>query len=441
MKIHILGICGTFMAGLALIAKQRGFEVTGSDLNVYPPMSDVLAGAGIDVISGYQEEGIPEGVDCVVIGNALSRGNASVEAVLERNLKYVSGPQWLLENVLYDKHVLAVSGTHGKTTTTSMLMWILEQAGLNPGFLVGGVVNGFADSARLTDSDYFVIEADEYDTAFFDKRSKFLHYHPRTLIMNNLEYDHADIFPDLAAIQKQFSYLLRTVPATGTVIYPKNCLALKEVVDAGCWSQQQKLGEQWSVELIEQDASRFSVGHGATKVELHWGQYGRHNAHNALAAIAAAYDVGVSIDDSIAALENFPGIKRRMELVGEINGIKIYDDFAHHPTAIKTTLEGLRAKVGKERIIAILQFGSNTMKAGVTAAAIPDALSAADAVIFLEPQDWSLENILKELPTVKSFPATEMIIKYIKGLVKPGDHVLVMSNKAFDGIHRQLLSL
>lgn len=379
MHIHILGICGTFMGGIAAIAKSLGHKVTGSDQNVYPPMSKQLEDLGIELTKGYDVAQLTPAPDMVVIGNAMSRGNPCVEYVLDKGLPYTSGPEWLKHNLLQSSWVLAVAGTHGKTTTASMLAWILEYAGLKPGFLIGGIVQNFGVSAKVGDTPFFVIEADEYDTAFFDKRSKFVHYLPRTLILNNLEFDHADIFDDLNAIKKQFHHLMRTLPASGKVIWPSNELALSDVIAQGCWSNSETLGDDWGYDLINADGSEFTVLlNNQPQGVVNWQAMGEHNVKNAMMAIAAARHVGIAIEHSIAALREFISPKRRMELKAQVNNINVYDDFAHHPTAIKTTLAGLRAKVGNDKIIAILEPRSNTMKMGVHQHILLDSLSAAE---------------------------------------------------------------
>ncbi len=446
MRIHFLGICGTFMGGLAVIARQLGHSVEGSDQNIYPPMSHALERAGITLYTDYLAEHLHEHPDLVVIGNAMKRGNPMVEYILNQNIPYISGPQWLYEAVLQQRHVLAVSGTHGKTTTTSILTWILQHSGLEPGYLIGGVANNFEFTAALGQSKYFVIEADEYDTAFFDKRSKFLHYHPRTLIMNNLEYDHADIFPDLAAIQKQFAYLLRTVPAAGTIIYPALDEALQAVVAEGCWSNKALMGSQgeWRAENISADGTRFELWHRDQKLgKISWSMLGQHNVQNAIAAIAAAHDVGVAIPAAIAALKTFKGVKRRLEVLGEVRGVTVYDDFAHHPTAIAATLKSLRSHIGPARLIAVLQFASNTMQAGVHIDQMVDCLREADVIYLLKPEPchWPIEQIVSQLsPSVKLFDTPEGLLKALLEQVEEKDHVLIMSNKGFYQIHQRLLS-
>ena len=356
-KLHIMGICGTFMGGLALIARELGWEVTGSDQNIYPPMSDSLIAAGIEILSGYDPRHLEIRPDCVIVGNAISRGNPLLEAVLTQGIPYTSGPEWLADHVLSDRWVLAISGTHGKTTTTAMLTWILDSLGYKPGYLIGGIPQDFELPAALGQDPFFVIEADEYDTAFFDKRSKFMHYRPRTLLINNLEFDHADIFEDLGAIQKQFQYLLRTVPQNGLVLYPEGVAAIDEVIQRGAWSELQSFGIQsgdWRVSDINEDASEFIVHHGSKSAQVKWNHCGLHNLSNALAAMACAHHVGVKIEDAAIALGQFKGVKRRLEVRGVVNNITVYDDFAHHPTAILSTLNALRSKIGSAKLIAVI---------------------------------------------------------------------------------------
>ncbi len=446
MHIHILGICGTFMGGAAVLARQLGHRVTGSDANVYPPMSTLLESQGIEIIEGFDPTQLDPAPDLVVIGNAMSRGNACVEYVLNKNLKYTSGPQWLQEFLLHDRWVLAVSGTHGKTTTSSMLSWILEDCGYAPGFLVGGVLGNFGISARLGDSMFFVVEADEYDSAFFDKRSKFVHYHPKTLIMNNLEFDHADIFDDLSAIKKQFHHLVRTVPGIGRIVSPKQDAALEDVLAQGCWSEQEFTGEDghWQVEKTAKDGSRFKVFFCGEYVgDVDWDLIGDHNVNNALMAISAARHVGVTPELACESLGKFINTKRRLELKGEVNGVSVYDDFAHHPTAIELTLDGLRNKVGEKKIIAVLEPRSATMKMGVHKASLATSLSKADNVYFYQPEtiSWSLDEVTKHC----SQPATissniEEIVTTIAQEANSGDQILVMSNGGFEGIHDKLLA-
>jgi UDP-N-acetylmuramate: L-alanyl-gamma-D-glutamyl-meso-diaminopimelate ligase len=441
MHIHILGICGTFMGGIAAIAKSLGHTVTGSDQHVYPPMSTQLEELGIELTQGYDVSQLAPTPDIVVIGNAMSRGNPCVEYVLDKGLPYTSGPEWLKHNLLQDSWVLAVAGTHGKTTTASMLAWILEYAGLKPGFLIGGIVQNFGVSAKVGETPFFVIEADEYDTAFFDKRSKFVHYLPRTLILNNLEFDHADIFEDLNAIKKQFHHLMRTLPESGKVIWPKKDVALSEVINQGLWSEAETLNGDWTYELLTADGSEFNVLlHNEHQGTVNWQAIGEHNVKNAIMAIAAARHVGIAIEHSIAALGEFISPKRRMELKADINNIKVYDDFAHHPTAIKTTLAGLRAKVGKEKIIAILEPRSNTMKMGVHQHTLLDSLRDADDILLFEPDNlsWSLKE-QADKAGMQCFNSTQIIIERVLENIKPNQHILIMSNGGFNGLHQQLV--
>ncbi|MBP7980996.1 MAG: UDP-N-acetylmuramate:L-alanyl-gamma-D-glutamyl-meso-diaminopimelate ligase [Tolumonas sp.] len=446
MHIHILGICGTFMGGIAVLAKQQGHKVTGSDLNVYPPMSTQLEEQGIELVQGYDPSQLDPAPDMVVIGNAMSRGNPCVEYVLDRNLPYTSGPEWLRDNVLQQRWVIGVAGTHGKTTTASMVAWILEHAGLEPGFLIGGVPGNFPFSARLGKAPFFVIEADEYDCAFFDKRSKFVHYRPRTLIMNNLEYDHADIFPDLASIQRQFHHLVRTVPSNGRILMPAHDPALAEVRTMGCWSEVELVegdGANWQAKLLKEDGSAFVVLlNGDVQGEVHWSGLGRHSVHNGLMAIAAARHAGVRTADGIAALNEFVMPKRRMELRGEVAGIKVYDDFAHHPTAIATTIAGLRANVGTARILAVLEPRSNTMKMGVHQGELIKSLVQADKAYMFAPTGlgWDIHQLAQKAP----IPTTVQhdinhLVDMLVAEAKSGDQILVMSNGGFDGIHSKLL--
>ncbi|MDH5446181.1 MAG: UDP-N-acetylmuramate:L-alanyl-gamma-D-glutamyl-meso-diaminopimelate ligase [Gammaproteobacteria bacterium] len=446
MHIHILGICGTFMGGIALLARAMGHTVSGSDTNVYPPMSTQLEEQGITLTEGYDPAQLEPAADCVVIGNAMSRGNPTVEYVLDKGLPYTSGPQWLSEHVLQDRWVLAVAGTHGKTTTSSILAWLLEDNDLKPGFLIGGIPKNFGLSARLGETPFFVVEADEYDTAFFDKRSKFVHYRPRTVILNNLEYDHADIFPDLEAIKTQFHHLVRTIPASGRIIAPRDDAAIMDVIERGCWSELEYLGtgqEGWSTHDIQPDASEFSVLlNGEEQGVVKWSLIGQHNKLNALAAIAAARHVGISPANAIDSLSRFESIKRRMEQRGQVNGITVYDDFAHHPTAIKLTLGGLRKQVGKARILAVLEPRSNTMRMGVHGDSLGSSLDEADEVLLYKPKgvDWSVEQAVAHRPdTGKVYETTEDLIKQLVSRSQSGDHVLIMSNGGFENIHARLL--
>lgn len=496
MHIHILGICGTFMGSLALLAREAGHTVTGADQHVYPPMSDQLEAAGITLHQGYDAEHIAQlKPDSVVIGNALSRGNASVEYVLDQGLDYQSGPQWLAEHVLHDRWVLAVAGTHGKTTSASMLAWILEHAGLSPGYLIGGVPSNFGQSARLGSSPYFVIEADEYDTAFFDKRSKFVHYHPRTLVLNNLEFDHADIFDDLAAIQKQFHHLIRTVPASGRILVPAEP-ALQAVIDMGCWSgleylsgsdspwQLQAQAKDQSIFYVERcDASSDSTHHGTAsnkagegedpvneikvsdskvsenKGQVQWPLCGEHNTSNALAAIAAANHVGVSVKAATAALSEFTSVKRRMEQLASIDGVTVYDDFAHHPSAIKTTLVGLRARYPDSRVIAIIEPRSNTMRMECHHQLLPDAVATADWVYWFDPsaepaangepsangkpsaatEASALQTLFADSDKIHVLNSIEDIVTQVASLASKNDQIVIMSNGGFGGIHNLLI--
>jgi UDP-N-acetylmuramate: L-alanyl-gamma-D-glutamyl-meso-diaminopimelate ligase len=437
--IHILGICGTFMGGIAAIAKQSGYRVTGCDANVYPPMSTQLEAQGIELIEGWGIDQLELKPDVFIIGNVVSRGNPLMEEILNRNLPYTSGPQWLADTLLRDKWVLGVAGTHGKTTTSSMLAWILEYAGLNPGFLIGGVPQNFGISARITDSPFFVIEADEYDTAFFDKRSKFLHYHPRTAVLNNLEFDHADIFPDLAAIETQFHHLVRTVPGNGLVVSNGREESLQRVIKRGCWTLVEQFGSDdgWNITANDEVTLR-----GKTQGKLQWDLMGEHNSMNALAALAAARHAGVSVVQGLAALSEFKNVKRRMEVRGTVNGITVYDDFAHHPTAIDTTVAGLRHKVGKARILAVLEPRSNTMKLGVMKDALPGSLKDADLVFcYAGNLGWDARGALAPLGN-KAVVKDDLnaLIEAIAAVAKSGDQILVMSNGGFGGIHEKLLT-
>lgn len=449
MHLHILGICGTFMGGIAAIARQSGHAVTGCDANVYPPMSTQLSALGIALTEGYdaaQLEGVAKEADIFVVGNAISRGNPLLEAILDAGAPYTSGPQWLAETVLPGKWVLAVAGTHGKTTATALLAWILEQAGLDPGFLIGGVAVDFGVSARLTASAFFVIEADEYDTAFCDKRSKFVHYRPRTAILNNLEYDHADIFPDLAAIETQFHHLLRTVPHRGRLIVNGGDQSLRRVLARGCWSEVERFGfaavpdtgADWS---IAADGT-IKLGGAPQGVLSPFALIGRHNQLNALAAIAAARHAGVPVAVSVAALAQFRGIKRRLELRGTANGVTLYDDFAHHPTAIAATLDGLRRAIGPARILAVLEPRSNTMKLGTMKAQLPGSLAAADRIFcYTADLGWDAAATLASLGERASVHANlQELIEAIVQAARPGDRLLIMSNGGFGGIQDKLLA-
>jgi len=493
MHIHILGICGTFMGGIAVLAKQAGHKVTGCDANVYPPMSTQLEAQGIALIEGFSPEQTQLNPDIYVIGNVVSRGNPLMEEILNRGLPYISGPQWLAENVLQGKWVLAVAGTHGKTTTSSMLAWILEYAGLAPGFLIGGVPENFSVSARLPQispkdshfnknpdsacdtrrtehssrdstneysevtrtaqrssapeddfcSPFFVIEADEYDTAFFDKRSKFVHYRPRTAVLNNLEFDHADIFENLGTIEKQFHHLVRTVPQQGLVVTNGKEHSLQRVINQGCWTPVEKFGtdDDWQAAYALGDGGFDVVYQGKTQGRVAWGLLGEHNRMNALASTPAARHAGVAVDVSIAALTEFKNVKRRMEVRGVVNGVTVYDDFAHHPTAIETTIAGLRAKVGDARILAVLEPRSNTMKLGVMKSALPTSLKVADLVFCYQPNlGWDAAEALAPLQEkAQVHDDLNQLVVAIRDIAQAGDHVLVMSNGGFGGIHQKLL--
>lgn len=453
MHIHILGICGTFMGGIAVLAKQAGHTVTGCDANVYPPMSTQLEAQGIQLIEGFAAEQTKLNPDIYVIGNVVTRGNPLMETILNQGLPYISGPQWLAENVLQGKWVLAVAGTHGKTTTSSMLAWILEFAGLAPGFLIGGVPENFAVSARLPQapkqdsksiSPFFVIEADEYDTAFFDKRSKFVHYHPRTAILNNLEYDHADIFEDLAAIEKQFHHLVRTVPQQGLVVRNGKEASLQRVIDKGCWTPVEQFGTDadWQASNANGDGHFDVLYQGQLQGRVTWDLLGEHNRMNALACIAAARHAGVAIATSIEALGAFKNVKRRMETKGVVNNITVYDDFAHHPTAIETTVAGLRAKVGTARILAVLEPRSNTMKLGVMKDALPASLAQADVVFCYGANlGWDAAEALKPIAhKSQTYDDLAKLVEGIATIAQPGDHILVMSNGGFGGVHQKILN-
>ena len=471
MRLHILGICGTFMGGVAALARELGLTVEGSDVNVYPPMSTQLEALGIGLMSGYAAEHLQPPPDLIVVGNALSRGNPAVEYMLDQCLPYISGPQWLGETVLVDRDVLAVAGTHGKTTTTSLLAHLLDSAGMAPGFLVGGVPGNFGVSARLgprkTEPSSgaarhlppggegalvpplaapFVIEADEYDTAFFDKRSKFVHYHPRIAILNNLEYDHADIFPDVAAIQRQFHHLVRTVPGNGRLIVNAHDERLAEVLAMGCWTPVETFGigvGDWQARLLEADGSAFTVRHAGRQLgEIHWSLLGRHNVMNALAALAAAVAAGADLQALWPAFATFESVKRRMELIGEVGGVRVYDDFAHHPTAIATTLAGLRAKVGGARIWVALEPRSNSMRRGAHAAALAPSLADADEVVFLQRPElpWDAAMVTTALAGHgTTVPTVDALIATLRTQVQPGDQVIFMSNGGFEAAPRRFV--
>ena len=450
MHLHILGICGTFMGSLALLARDLGHKVTGSDQNVYPPMSTQLENAGIGLMQGYDRSHLQPHPDLVIVGNAMKRGIDAVEYMLNEGLPYTSGPQFLADHVLQGKHVLGVAGTHGKTTTTTMLAWVLDQAGLNPGFLIGGVPLGFSESARMGGGKYFCVEADEYDSAFFDKRSKFVHYRPKTAILNNLEFDHADIFDDLAAIQKQFHHLVRTIPSEGRIIAPVTETHIDEVLEMGCWtpavrtSLQANGAAEFSAEQLAADGSHFKVlQRGAVKSEVQWSMTGQHSVANALAAIAAAEHVGVPVEAACAALSNFGGVKRRMELLGTVKGIEVYDDFAHHPTAIDTTLEGARKRLGQRKLWAIIEPRSNTMRMGSHKDGLAHSARLADEVIWYQPEglDWDLQPVIEAAPNKAVIARTlDDIIQAITAAAGEGDAVVIMSNGGFGGLHQKLIA-
>ena len=448
MHIHILGICGTFMGGIAVLAREAGHQVTGCDANVYPPMSMQLEAQGIALTEGYGIDQIELKPDLFVVGNAISRGNPLLEEILNRDLPYVSGPQWLAENILGGKWVLAVAGTHGKTTTSSMLAWILEHAKLNPGFLIGGVPQDFGVSARLTDSPFFVIEADEYDTAFCDKRAKFIHYRPRTAILNNLEFDHADIFADLAAIETQFHHLLRTLPGNGLIVANDAEESLTRVLARGCWTPVERFNSSLGWQVGNEAGEEFTVSlNGAMVGKTNLSLPGAHNRANAVAALAAARHAGVPVEVGLQALRRFKGVKRRLEVRGTVRGITVYDDFAHHPTAIEATIKGLRARlaneVGSKRILAVLEPRSNTMKLGIMKAALPGSLTDADQVFcYANHLGWDAAEALKPLGTkAQTFDDLSQLVFAIAASAREGDQILVMSNGGFGGIHDKLLAV
>ncbi len=470
MHIHILGICGTFMGSLALLARELGHTVTGSDANVYPPMSTQLEKAGVEIMQGYHASHLQPAPDLVIVGNAMKRGIEAVEYMLNQRIPYTSGPQFLAEHVLQYRHVLAVAGTHGKTTTTTMLAWILQYAGIDTGFLIGGVPLVATDDPRLqkafahssylgqnaTDSQegYFVIEADEYDSAFFDKRSKFMHYRPKTAILNNLEFDHADIFADLEAIQTQFHHMVRMIPANGQIIMPTATESLEQTIKKGCWTPIWRVGVvdnsqtniDWQAVLLKPDGSEFSIqftdNQQTHQAIVNWQMSGLHNVNNALVAVASAYHVGVSVATACEALSNFAGIKRRMELVGTIGRVEVYDDFAHHPTAIETTLDGARKKLGNRKIWAVIEPRSNTMKLGVHQALLAPSAKIADKVIWYQPEnlDWSVENAIGDIENQQVLTSTEAIIDTIVNQIGDDDVIIIMSNGGFEGIHRRLVA-
>jgi UDP-N-acetylmuramate: L-alanyl-gamma-D-glutamyl-meso-diaminopimelate ligase len=440
------------MGGIAVLAKQAGHEVSGCDANVYPPMSTQLEEQGIVLCEGFNAGDIPEGVDEVVIGNAMSRGNEAVEYVLNNNIAYSSGPEWLSKNVLNKRWVLAVAGTHGKTTTSSMLAWMLQYAGLNPGFLIGGIPANFGLSARIGDVPFFVVEADEYDTAFFDKRSKFVHYHPRTAVLNNLEFDHADIFENLDAIKKQFHHFVRTIPGDGLIVKNGEDKNIESVLKQGCWSQvaafhavhdEAHSDDDWSIGKSSEDGKYFEVLlDGKVVATVNWALNGLHNRMNALAAIAAAQHAGVPVELSCEALKEFKGIKRRLEVRGMVNDITVYDDFAHHPTAIEGTLAAMKEVQGNGKVFAVLEPRSNTMRMGVHKESLSDSLQGADEVCLYQPEglDWNLADVIAQSETPASiFSSTDKIIEHLLSQVKAGDHILIMSNGGFEAVHQRLL--
>ena len=448
MKLHILGIAGTFMGGVAALARELGHDVEGSDQAVYPPMSTQLERLGITLSQGYDPAHISADAEAIVIGNALSRGNPAVEAVLDDGRAYTSGAEWLREHVLPGREVIAVAGTHGKTTTTTITTYLLQAAGREPGFLIGGVAEDFGVSARIGAGREFVVEADEYDTAFFDKRSKFVHYRPAVAILNNLEYDHADIFPDLAAIERQFHHLIRTVPRRGRLIVNGEDDNLKRVLAMGCWTPVETFGIgegfDWSAQLVNPDGSAFDVLHAGKKLgTVHWPMLGRHNVMNGLAALAACHAVGVDAASVIPALADFRSVKRRMEVVGEVNEVTVYDDFAHHPTAIATTLAGLRAKVGDARIVVAMEPRSNSMRLGAHAAALAPSLDGADVVVFLARPElpWAADKVIADVQgEAVAVPDADALLAALAARVRPGDHVVFMSNGGFDGAPRRFVA-
>ena len=457
MKIYIIGICGTFMGGLARLARDLKMDVSGSDANTYPPMSTQLESLGINLIEGYRAENVPDDADVIIIGNTISRGNPELEAVLDKGLRYTSGAQWLGENVLQGRWVLGVAGTHGKTTTSSLLAWILEDNQLNPGYLIGGVPQNFGESARLGESPFFVIEADEYDTAFCDKRSKFVHYQPRTLVLNNLEFDHADIFADLAAIQTQFHHLLKTIPGHGQLICNADSEALGEVVDMGCWSELKTFSSEsaegarggsfkkhaidWRCEKIAQDATSFNILVNGEKFRVDWSLIGDHNMANAVAAVAAAHHAGVTIENATASLASFKSVKRRMEMIFDNKQVRIFDDFAHHPTAITETVNGLRNSVGERRIIAVLEPRSNTMKRGVHKHLLDEALQNADQTLIYADKNvqWDIQELDNE--NISSFDSIDSLLSNLLTMLKNTDEtdVLIMSNGGFENLYQRLI--
>lgn len=446
MHLHILGISGTFMSALALLAREAGYKVTGSDTNCYPPVSDLLADKGITWTEGYDDVSQALQADLVIVGNAIKRGMPVLEAVIDSGKNYTSGPQWLAENILTKYKVIAVAGTHGKTTTTSMIAWILNQAGTNPGFLIGGVATDFQTSSCLGKGEWFVIEADEYDSAFFDKRPKFMHYRPNIAVLNNLEFDHADIYADLAAIQLQFHYLLRTVPASGMIIKPRDDKALNEVVSRGLYSHMEEMtldgSSQWSADLIDESGSAFKVlHHGVVVAEVNWNLIGRFNIENGLAAIAASVNAGIDPETAARALESFTPVKRRLEVKSNRHGITVYDDFAHHPTAITKTIDALKKSNRHQRIFAVMEFASYTMRTGVHAGEMAHALAPVDGAYILDPQDFNLQATVSNWTCPYTIcKNNDEIVTEVVNAVREGDAILVMSNRGFNGIHQQLIN-
>ncbi len=466
-NIHIIGICGTFMGGVAKLAKELGFHIQGSDQNTYPPMSTQLESLGVKLFNGYDVSNLDDDIDIVIVGNTISRGNPELEQVLNTKLPYTSGAQWLAENVLHNRWVLAIAGTHGKTTTSSLLAWILEECGYQPGFLIGGVPENFGVSARLGNSDFFVIEADEYDTAFSDKRSKFIHYQPNTLVINNLEFDHADIFSNLAAIQTQFHHLIKVVPENGQIIINAEQVAIQEIIDQGCWSELKKFNfraplnstpnkPDFQITKNNNSGSQFTLNHENTQVSCEWSLIGEHNLNNAVAAIAAAHHVGVQLSDACKALKQFKSVKRRLELKAKVNEISIYDDFAHHPTAIESTIKGLRANISQQNIdeqagnkhesnnksaqlIAVIEARSNTMKMGVHKDTLKGAVKEADFTFFAIPENASWDTQQLSGNTIELINNVDDLINEIAKIAKPNDHILIMSNGAFSDIHNKLI--
>ena len=449
MKIHIIGICGTFMGGVARLARDLNMHVTGSDANTYPPMSTQLESLGIELAEGYRADNIPEDADIIVVGNTISRGNPELEHVLDKGLAYTSGAQWLGEHVLQGRWVLGVSGTHGKTTTSSILAWLLEDNQLNPGYLIGGVPENFGESARLGTTPFFVIEADEYDTAFCDKRSKFVHYQPRTLVINNLEFDHADIFADLKAIQTQFHHLIKTIPAQGQIIHNTQSPAIDETLSMGLWSESQSFSTidtdtaDWACEKRKEDASEFTITHQGKRYEVNWSLIGDHNMANALAAVAAAHHVGVQIEHSAASLSTFKSVKRRLEKIFDNGSIRVFDDFAHHPTAITETLRALRNNVGNEKIVAVLEPRSNTMKQGIHKHLLDDALNEADEVLIYADDNvqWDINELSND--KITAYNQTQALLDALELTLSTSAsvcNVVIMSNGGFDNLYERLIN-